>query len=104
MSDDQYRFLSLLKQPPVRLTVEQVACLLNCHPSNIPYLVAKGHLHPLGSPPENGVKFFALAEVIECTRSPNWLAKITNAVHKQWEGKNRDRRQGGSDDSEAMAS
>lgn len=106
MSDDEYRFFMVVKQPPFRLTAEQVAWLLNCRPQNIPYLVAKGHLHPLGDPPENGVKFFALAQVIELARSPKWIAKITNAVHKQWEDKNHNRRKncGGSDKSQSSES
>ena len=95
MSDDEYRFLMIVKQPPFRLTSEQVAWLLNCRPQNIPYLVAKGHLHPLGDPPESGVKYFLLTSVIELGRSPKAMAKITNAIHKQWSDKNNSRRKKG---------
>lgn len=95
MSDDEYRFLIVLKQVPFRLTSEQVAWLLNCRPQNIPYLVAKGHLQPLGDPPENAVKHFLREKVIELGRSPKAMAKITNAIHKQWADKNSSRRKKG---------
>jgi hypothetical protein len=42
---------------PARLTVEQVAWVLNCQPHDVPILVAARLLKPLGSPPPNSVKF-----------------------------------------------
>ncbi len=88
MRDEQHRFLSLLGQLPARLTVEQAAWVLNCQPHDIPVLVASRLLKPLGNPPANGVKYFATAVVLESTKDPMWLAKVTNAIHSFWRNKN----------------
>ena len=48
-------------QLPARLTAEQVAWVVNCQPHDVPMLVAVRLLKPLGNPPPNSVKFFALA-------------------------------------------
>jgi hypothetical protein len=68
MSDDQHQFLSLLGQLPARLTVEQAAWVLNCQPHDVPILVAARLLKPLGNPPPNGIKYFAVLEVLESTK------------------------------------
>jgi hypothetical protein len=86
--DDQHHFLSLAGQMPARLTVEQVAWLLNCQPHDIPVLVAKRLLKPLGNPPANGVKYFSTLSLLELTKDTIWLAKITNAIHDYWREKN----------------
>ena len=88
MRDDQHRFLTLLGQLPARLTVEQTAWVLNCQAHDIPVLVAKRLLKPLGNPPANGTKYFATALLIESTKDPAWLAKLTNAIHSYWRNKN----------------
>jgi hypothetical protein len=88
MREDQQHFLSLLGQLPARLTVEQAAWILNCQPHDIPVLVAARLLKPLGNPPANGVKYFACAVVLESTKDPAWLAKVTNAIHSYWRNKN----------------
>jgi hypothetical protein len=88
MRDDQHRFLTLLGQLPARLTVEQVAWVLNCQPHDIPVLVAKRLLKPLGNPPANGVKYFSTLLLLEQTKDTAWLAKMTNAIHDYWRNKN----------------
>jgi hypothetical protein len=88
MREDQQHFLSLLGQLPARLTVEQAAWILNCQAHDIPVLVAARLLKPLGNPPANGVKYFACAVVLESTKDPTWLAKVTNAIHIYWRNKN----------------
>ena len=80
MDEKQHRFLLLSGQLPARLTVEQVAGLLNCPPHAIAAVLAAGLLQPLGSPPTNGIKFFCTAEVQELIKDRSWLAKITNAI------------------------
>ena len=50
MRDEQHRFLALLGQLPVRLTVEQVAWVLNCQLHDVPVLVAAKLLKLLGHP------------------------------------------------------
>ena len=88
MSGEQLHFLSLLEVGPARLTVEQVGTLLNCNPHDIPPLIAAKLLKPLGSPRPYAVKYFATVEILELRKNPTWLAKMTNALYRFWEGKN----------------
>lgn len=88
MRDDQHRFLTLLGQLPARLTAEQVAWVLNCQSHDVPVLVAKRLLKPLGNPPANGVKYFSTMLLLELAKDAGWLAKITNAIHDYWRNKN----------------
>jgi hypothetical protein len=96
MKEDQRQFLSLLSRSPARLTVEQVAWLLNCQPHDIPTLVAARLLKPLGDPPPNGTKYFATAEVLESVEDRAWLNRVTHTIQQFWLGKNRRRGNGGS--------
>ncbi len=88
MKEDLHRFLTLLGQPPARLTAEQTAWVLNCQPHDVPILVAARLLKPLGNPPPNSVKFFATSEVLEQAKNPAWLARVTNALNQHWQRKN----------------
>lgn len=88
MRDDQQRFLNLLGQLPARLTAEQTAWVLNCHPHDVPVLVAARLLKTLGSPQPNSVKYFAAVDVLDLTKDRSWLAKMTNAVSQHWRTKN----------------
>jgi hypothetical protein len=95
MNDQQHALLSLLAQPPARLTVEQVAYVLNCQPHDVPVLVAARLLKPLGSPADNCAKYFPAVEIIELARDRGWLGKMTNAVYQHWRTKNGNRHCGG---------
>ena len=88
MRDDQHRFLTLLGQLPARLTVEQTAWVLNCQAHDVPVLVAKRLLKPLGNPPANGTKYFSTLPLLELTKDATWLGKMTNAIHDYWRTKN----------------
>jgi hypothetical protein len=88
MSDDQHRFLSLLGQPPARLTSEQAAWVLNCQAHDVAVLVAAKLLKPLGSPAPNSVKYFATMEILELAKDRIWLSKLANAVSQHWRDKN----------------
>jgi len=88
MREDQNQFLTLVGQPPARLTVEQAAWVLNCQPHDVPVLVSSRLLKPLGNPPANGIKFFATADVLELVKDRSWLAKMTNTVNQHWHKKN----------------
>lgn len=46
----------------------------------MPILVAARIPKPLGNPPPNSVKFFAVAELLEKVKDRMWLAKVTNAL------------------------
>ena len=88
MCEEQRFFLSLCRQVPARLTVEQAAWLLNCTPDNISFLMRAGLLKPLGDPPENAEKLFAADEMLELIKNRNWLARVTNAIHRGHRMKN----------------
>lgn len=88
MRDDQQRFLMLLGQLPARLTVEQTAWVLNCQAHDVPILVAARLLKPLGSPPPNGIKYFASKEVLELASDEKWLHRVTVAIHQHWHQRN----------------
>jgi hypothetical protein len=89
MKEEQHQFLTLVGQPPARLTVEQVAWLLGCQPHDVPVLVAAKFIKPLGNPPQNGTKFFATAELVEQMKERNWLARMSNAISQHWHKKNK---------------
>ncbi len=88
MKEEQHQFLALVGQPPARLTVEQAAWLLGCQPHDLPILVTCRLLKPLGNPPQNAIKYFATADVLELIRDRSWLAKITNTVNQHWHRQN----------------
>ena len=87
MHPEREKFLNL-KTLPVRLSVEEMAWLLNCQPHDIPVLVSAHLLKPLGNPPANGVKYFSTMFLLESTKDPAWLSKATNAIHHFWRNKN----------------
>jgi len=91
MREEQHRFLTLLGQPPARLTAEQVAWVINCQPHDVPVLVAARLLKPLGNPPPNGIKFFATLELLELAKDRAWLSKVTNVVNEHWRKQNAQR-------------
>ena len=73
MNPQREQFLNL-KATPARLTAEEAAWYLGFGPHEIPILVAKGLLRPLGRPPANGVKYFATATLVELHRDVKWLS------------------------------
>ena len=88
MKDDQLRFLSLLGQLPARLTAEQAGWVLNCQPHDIPALVNARLLKPLGSPAQNGTKFFSTADILETLKDRAWLIRVTNTINQHWQRQN----------------
>jgi len=88
MSDDQYRFLMVLKQLPVRLTAEQAGWVLNCRPHDVHVLASAGLIKPLGRPPLNGIKFFATEDLLERMTDRSWMVRVTNTIYQHWHDKN----------------
>jgi hypothetical protein len=88
MNDDQHRLLSLLGQPPARLTAEEVVCVLGFQPHDLPVLMTAGLLKPLGKPAQNAPKFFATKTVLELARNEPWLHKATLALARHWQDRN----------------
>jgi hypothetical protein len=87
MQQDMEWFLNL-KAPPARLTTQQAAWFLGFSVYEIPMLVSKGLLKPLGHPPHNGQKFFLAATLEELRRDEKWFGKASDAVVEYWRQKN----------------
>lgn len=77
-----------------RLNTRQTAALLNCGEHDIPVLVSKGLLTPLGHPPPNAVKFFAPLEVLELAGDREKMGRICDVIYEHWREKNAARASG----------
>jgi|SRR5437879_10132168 len=87
MNQDIEKFLNL-KAPPGRLTAEQAAWFLGFSAHEIPILVSKGLLKPLGRPAHNGQKYFLAATMDDLRRDEKWFAKACDAIVEHWRYKN----------------
>ena len=66
----------------------QTAALLNCGEHDIPVLVSKGLLTPLGHPPPNAMKYFAPLEVLELAGDREKMGQICDVIYEHWREKN----------------
>lgn len=87
MNQDIESFLNL-KNPPGRLTAEQAAWFLGFSVHEIPILIAKGLLKPLGHPAHNGQKYFLAKTLEELRRDEKWFGKASDAIVEHWRYKN----------------
>ena len=91
MNSQQEQFLNL-KTHPARVKAEEAAWLLGFSSHEIPLLVSKGLLKPLGNPPVTGTKFFATTTLEELRRDAKWLAKASDCIVAYWRMLNRNRK------------
>jgi hypothetical protein len=82
------RELLNLRRLQGRLTVRQTAALLNCGEHDIPVLVCRKLLTPLGHPPCNGQKYFSPIEVLELAGDNQRMGQICDALYQHWQVKN----------------
>ena len=87
MNQDMERFLNL-NTTPGRLTAEQAAWFLGFSAHEIPILISRGLLKPLGHPAHNGQKFFLSKILEELRRDEKWYCKACDAVVEYWRRKN----------------
>ena len=87
MQQDIESFLNLTNAPG-RLTAEQAAWFLGFSAHEIPILIAKGFLKPLGHPAPNGPKYFLAATLDELRRDEKWFSKASDAIVEYWRYKN----------------
>lgn len=87
MDQQREKFLNL-KDKPARLSAEETAWYLGFAIHDIPVLVAKGLLKPLGHPRANSIKFFAFTVLEHHRHDPKWLANATNTIANYWQTKN----------------
>ena len=81
---------TLLRTPrlPSRLNINQVAAILGFQAHDIPVLVSKKLLRPLGRPAPNATKYFAARDIELLGNDPAWLTKATQSMYDHWQGKN----------------
>ena len=87
MNPQREKFLNL-KNPPARLNAEETAWYLGFAAHDVPVLVSKGLLKPLGHPASTAVKFFALVVVVELRNDSKWLSRATDTIAEHWRQKN----------------
>lgn len=87
MKAETKEFLGLLLRPS-RVTMQQAAWLLGFGETDIPILIAKGLLRPLGHPPHNGQKFFLTATLDDLRRNEKWFGRASDAIVDYWRHKN----------------
>src|SRR5438128_625546 len=92
MQDEHHRLLTLLGEPPARLTADEAAVLLHCQPHDLPVLVAARLLKPLGNPAPNSTKYFSTNELRNLTKDRAWLVKMTDALSDFWRKKNQQKK------------
>src|ERR1700744_1086363 len=77
---------------PARLDATQTAKILGFQEHDIPVLVNKSLLEPLGKPVENSRKYFALVNILERAGDASWLGKATRSLAQHWQDKNANRK------------
>ena len=73
---------------PARCSAERAARYLGFSAHEIPILVQKRLLTPLGHPAKNNVWYFAAVKLQELRQDTKWLAKATDATSEAWRIKN----------------
>ena len=77
---------------PARLDAKLTAQVLGFQEHDIPVLVNRSLLEPLGKPKDNARKFFARVEVLEKSEDTGWLGKATRLLSQYWQDKNASRK------------
>jgi len=88
LNDEIIKFLQT-RRLPARLTVPQVAIILGFQPCDIPVLVSKKLIRPLGKPAPNSVKYFATRDIEQVAGDSAWLSKATQAMSENWQARNK---------------
>ncbi len=87
MNQEMECFLNLANWP-ARATVAQAAGILGFSDHEIPILVARGLLKPLGHPAPNAPKFFLTEDLKRLAVDDKWCGKASDAVSAYWRIKN----------------
>ena len=87
MNPDMERFMNL-KTHPERLTAAEAAWMLGFSAHEIPILITKNLLKPLGHPAHNGPKHFLTATLEDLRWDERWHSKAADAVLEYWRHKN----------------
>lgn len=88
LSTEEARRLLEMRRLPGRLNAAVSAVLLGFESQDIPILVGRGMLKPLGKPAPNSTKYFSAESILRLMRDEAWLDRATVAVGKHWREKN----------------
>jgi hypothetical protein len=83
---------------PARLDAKQSAEVLGFQEHDIPVLISRNLLEPLGKPADNARKYFALVEVLARREDVHWLGKATRTLYQHWQDKNASRKLNGGEE------
>jgi hypothetical protein len=87
MNNERKELLNLLRLP-ARLNTVETAVYLGFKPHDIPILVARGLLKPLGRPSQNSEKYFARSKLVDAENNEDWLSRATTVLAQHWRDKN----------------
>ncbi|HUB68039.1 MAG TPA: hypothetical protein VL981_11195 [Candidatus Methylacidiphilales bacterium] len=90
-NSERHQFISVAGLPG-RLTAQEAAWVLGFSDHDIPVLVTHRLLRPLGDPPPNGGRYYALPDLEVLRKDAKWLHKASAVLVKHWRIKNADRR------------
>ena len=100
LTDEAIKLLGI-RRLPGRLTVAQASILLGFNSIDVPVLIAKRLLRPLGKPAPNAIKYFARRDIEQLADDSAWLSRATQTMYEHWhkrnKGKPKDRDRIGSD-------
>jgi hypothetical protein len=88
MQQEIERFLNL-RHLPASCSATEAAGYLGISPHEIPILLAKGYLKPIGHPAPNAPKFFMTSRLEELGRDEKWFGKARDAISEHWQLKNK---------------
>ena len=87
MNNEQKEVLNLPRLP-ARMNIVQVAACLGFKPHDLPILVARGLLKPLGQPTPSSEKYFSRKKVLGLEDDEEWLSRATATLSQHWQAKN----------------
>jgi hypothetical protein len=87
MNNERKELLSLARLP-ARMNTLETSVYLGFKPHDIPILVARGLLKPLGRPTPNSEKYFARSKLVEAENNEDWLSRATVVLSQHWQAKN----------------
>ena len=88
MNNEHREFLNL-RRLPATLDAAQTAILLGINDANIPILVAKGFLKPLGKPvAANAPKKFSSTTIEALARDPEAMHRMRQMIGSHWRTRN----------------
>jgi hypothetical protein len=76
---------------PARLNAPETAKRLGVSDHDIPVLIDRGFLKPLGTPARNAPKYFATVNVLEIAADGKTLDRASRALNEYWAKKNQRR-------------